>query len=517
MRKTVTILLSTLLKEKKTLVYACCILAFSCQSPYVYYSEDVNNLPQTKSEVKDTSIKHINEPIVFLADTSFSTWAHIKGMSNRMKACESSDSVLSLMTSEALLKSILHYPLNYSILSYDNPLSGVNFISKRSNLHQEFVRRKDAGDLLISYFLSSHIDLNKTCDVHDDDYSNLSAVNQLFLEYYLCSDDISQVLTKENRDSLSIHIKDCIKRRMNDEKLRSSLFLAPLLLIEETVVDDSTCNDNREQSRSQEITTVYTTFRKALRGELQDEMSPEAIYYFNNVFTQQHPYATLISSSSNKYNCHSYAWHNESTTNSVWLNSMNYSTNVFQLDKYWTNDLFVEVPSSVANGRVYYEASNPEYSHSAVVLPSGKLRSKWGAGPLMEHDLYDVPNTYLDSLETLRYFDYRDTPLLNVYTFYGDTAVLPNTSHLYYVDPYYGVANEWSVEYITNNTISPFTFVWQNGSSGGTYSLSCQEMGAYKIFVNGYYQGHHVAWGEKIVVCVGARGRYVLSVPSDEE
>ncbi|MBR3076208.1 MAG: hypothetical protein IKH11_10715, partial [Bacteroidales bacterium] len=97
------------------------------------------------------------------------------------------------------------------------------------------------------------------------------------------------------------------------------------------------------------------------------------------------------------------------------------------------------------------------------------------------------------------------TPLVNVYTFVGDNLVFPNTDHDYYSTSPSGLTNVWSAEYLNYPDQNPFVFSYYSSANGGTYRMNCQEFGAYKIYIDGYYEGNHVAWGEKLVVCVGAR------------
>lgn len=61
----------------------------------------------------------------------------------------------------------------------------------------------------------------------------------------------------------------------------------------------------------------------------------------------------------------------------------------------------------------------------------------------------------------------------------------------------------WTAEYMVDNTITPFSFFYLHNNNGGTYRFSASSYGSYKLIVEGYYQGHFVSRGEKIVTCVG--------------
>ena len=479
------------------------VLYLSCQDQLPLPEGSRPSFIVTKSSSESAELRQINKPITYLADTDFTAWTNIKGLANRFKACEIQMDTLSRMTTESLMKSILHFPLNYSILFYDDILSGVKLISHKSSLHQEFASRADAPSVLASFFCSTVIDKAKKVDTRDNDYINLTVEDRLFLEYYMCSNQIIHQLTRSAKDSLINNVEKLLEDRLLDNDLSSEISLRPLYLIDKSLRDGSEDQEENEcMSRSYSI-TVRTPFDKPLSCYHYDEMTQYWIGRYNDDAVSEHPDATFISSSTNNYNCHSYAWYDNSTSNTAWMNS--YYSSSFQLSKYWTNDVYVECDDDSDATRVYYESDPWTSDHSAIRLPSGKFRSKWGSGPVMEHDWNDVPQEYLDSLVTLRYFKVRSTPLVNVYTFVGDNLVFPNTDHDYYSTSPSGLTNVWSAEYLNYPDQNPFVFSYYSSANGGTYRMNCQEFGAYKIYIDGYYEGNHVAWGEKLVVCVGAR------------
>lgn len=104
----------------------------------------------------------------------------------------------------------------------------------------------------------------------------------------------------------------------------------------------------------------------------------------NNKYKSLYPNATYISTATKKYNCHSYAWYNQSTANAYWINDPNDNT-------FWTDGSYKwicnadggqSIPSQVPDGaKVSYGLAD----HSAVKYSTTKYRSKWGQGPLMQH------------------------------------------------------------------------------------------------------------------------------------
>lgn len=114
------------------------------------------------------------------------------------------------------------------------------------------------------------------------------------------------------------------------------------------------------------------------------ELTASQIAQRNSYVDAAYPSATRETNASRKYNCHSYAWYSQSTSNYRWINTP-------QDDKYWTDGSYRRVactacihtpPSSAPNGsKVSYVYSD----HSAIKVSSTHFRSKWGDYPRMYH------------------------------------------------------------------------------------------------------------------------------------
>jgi len=106
-----------------------------------------------------------------------------------------------------------------------------------------------------------------------------------------------------------------------------------------------------------------------------EPMSNADIANLDSYTNWKFPHATILSSSSGKYNCHSYAWYWSSTSNSAWMESPNDN-------KYWNDGSYV---STTWGTHLSY--SNDDHSGRAAPIPYnlGYTFSKWGKGPLMAH------------------------------------------------------------------------------------------------------------------------------------
>lgn len=106
---------------------------------------------------------------------------------------------------------------------------------------------------------------------------------------------------------------------------------------------------------------------------------------------------TRLSSPSTFYNCHSFAWHSYSYSNSYWINTIN---------EYLNDGVCSEI-NGIQNARAYDiivycrpVSGGYEILHSGVIeswnenVNSIKIRSKWGKAGVYSHSIVNVPEDY---------------------------------------------------------------------------------------------------------------------------
>ena len=142
------------------------------------------------------------------------------------------------------------------------------------------------------------------------------------------------------------------------------------------------CNPN-DYGYDYTLTTVYTPKGTAVIGAIIEELVTTDYNELNNYTAQNFPSATKLREPTNHYNCHSYTWYSQSTSNTVWIGVEGYEN---EQEKYWTDGSYVfiaatsgSIPSSVPNGsKVNYYSDD----HSAIKTSSTQFTSKWGAAGL---------------------------------------------------------------------------------------------------------------------------------------
>ncbi|MEW6557838.1 MAG: Ig-like domain-containing protein [Elusimicrobiota bacterium] len=159
------------------------------------------------------------------------------------------------------------------------------------------------------------------------------------------------------------------------------------------------------EERPHIFTTVYTPNGTTVNAIIftDKDFDSSEIEYWRNYVAIRYPNATIISDANNKYNCHSYAWYSQSTSNKIWINSP-------EQQKYWQDGSYskiataIGIPSGVPNDvRVTYDGDD----HSAIKYSDTHFISKWGQLPVVLHEPYDCPDEYLIGGNQLSYY-YRD-------------------------------------------------------------------------------------------------------------
>lgn len=471
---------------------ALCLLAFavSCQQQMNEVRQDIQIL-ENSTLGKSVFYTADDEPLTFLPSRDSSAWTSIGSLQGRFDACTVPQQILDNMTTEAIVESVINYPLNYLVHVYNNPLSAIDIIFANSPLHQELKSRDDASEKLAALFSQSTYGFEVKTDITDD-MKQLSYTDEIFLEYLIASEKFSKNLNADSGTLLKEAVSKKIQERLDSPTKYSIASIKPLMAIDEAnglLVMETACSEaGKIRIASTSTTTVQTPLGKTIIANINDELSASELISITNYMTSNYPNAIVRGSATNKYNSHSYVWHNQSVENDLWINAYQMDPLGLQLENYWTNDAYVSCTESEAVC-TYNHGFNQDETISSIILPNGKYLTKWGKGPLMEHDKQDCPYmTYL-----MEYFTYRDSYITNLMTINGNTTVGINEYNTYYLSPSFPELEfEWEVRYMDAAEPKPYELVEDSNGANTQYKLLCQDYGLFKINVYGKYHGHTV-------------------------
>lgn len=313
--------------------------------------------------VEDTSIDGeytISIPYDYPVQPGTNEWFALETHSDRVAVSQIPDEILTHLTTDALVESVVNYPFLTDMGAFSTPELGYAAVRDNFNGLAELEQRHDGAYKLLEYY--------NTLKNQRTDFSFLRfAAIEIALMQREFSSQLAQVL-QENTfipdENMRILFPEAnISVRLNYPKTPSG-----------NPVNTDWCYYDRSE--------MFQSDRIVINKEVLDNygLSP-------------------LRQPTTKYNCHSYAWYNQSSTNKWWIN---YPDDFMDDSYYRVNQSLV----SRNNIAVYRTSStSTEYLHSGIVAgvsqgsgtaerPPVTITSKWGVYGLYEHNIYNCPSDY---------------------------------------------------------------------------------------------------------------------------
>ena len=282
----------------------------------------------------------IDEPYEYPIEPGTDEWFAIESHAEKVEMLQIPQDVLNEMTTEALVESVVNYPYFPDMDSFSTQELGYETVRNGFNGLQELESRPDGMLCLAEYYEEQQTTRS----------SGMSYVVRRAIEITL----------EENSEEW--------ENQQNIEITRVSLPRTP----SGNQVTSSWCHYDRSEMTAGDRTEINEYVRDAYGLE---PLRPPTT----------------------KYNCHSYAWYNRSSSNLWWIDW----PDDFMEDDYYEENTGIIKSGNIAVYRM--SASSTEYLHSAVVTNVGSgsgsnppitVTSKWGNWGLYSHMLYNCPADY---------------------------------------------------------------------------------------------------------------------------
>ena len=275
------------------------------------------------------------EKFEYQVNTSSEEWSQFNTKDEMVDAVRIPHKILKAMTTEELIIAVFEYPLIINILAYNEDEIALKEFEKECDAFKELIKREDAAPVLEFYII------------------NLTEEQQL-------EKMVSKVL-------------------LNSKKIFNESFLEE----EFSIIT---------MSLTYPISgSVYTPNGSEVDVFEREEMSATLISIYNEYFIDTYPNATYVSTSTNKYNCHSYAWYSSSPQNVWWMNQSG------GVGLYMSDGSYSRVYTAYTANVIYFalgDHSMKMYDAYSNSIFNAELISKWGAGPVMIHAVNYYPYNY---------------------------------------------------------------------------------------------------------------------------
>ena len=213
--------------------------------------------------------EEVNVPREFYSVTAEDPeWAEFETTAAMRAAVHLEESVFDDLPTAEVLRAVLEYPLIGEILCFNSLQEGIERTQEHCTALRVFLKRDDAYAVL--------------------------------------------------RDAIDRNNQRRIKANLSDVDLAMTpTFLEKLTMHEGFAVE--AIDYKTRQNETQGYATVYTPRGSAVSVKTRAEASAADIARTDEYYKNKYPKATFVSSSSLRYNCHSYAWYSTSTRNPYWM------------------------------------------------------------------------------------------------------------------------------------------------------------------------------------------------------
>lgn len=466
-------------------------LLMGCQDQLALRDDSPLDEIATKAGADEYTVQ-TSERYIFPSERDFKAWTDIVSLEDRLAACEVPASTLRAMTTSALVQAALNYPLNFIYSAYNDPTVAVDIIVKNSPLHHELFSRSDAAKELLRIFEKSTIEKGRLESMTNPGESRLTYGNEMFFDYLLASRMDGGVFSQRDKEALRVIARRKLAERQSDSETYSEVSLVPLRLIAEGSSAGS-------QSRTVNYWHWYTPFGVMFNAAERTEMTDTEIWYSTWYYANNYPTdAGVLGMASNCYNGNGYAWMindptagspNSATTSNSWLEDDGSLGN--DINDLWGPTTFYEEATSSPIEKIYYLGAD----HSAIPYSGTRYISKWGSGPLMEHE-----PTYCPYPSSTRHFYHIRTSPLDSYSITGANHVSPNSNAFYswqVMNPFHRLLLSCSAENVSPAGASPQIISLSDYSC----TICCTEAGSYKITFEAKFGNTVVARSTKDIVC----------------
>ncbi|MEI2394594.1 MULTISPECIES: hypothetical protein [Paenibacillus] len=311
-----------------------------------------------------------------------SSWNELIDHTKMIEVSQIPDDTLKKLTTNELIETVLNYPLLMDIYAYDTLQQGIDVVSKTFNGIQELYQREDAPNKLIEKYQQMPV-AKDTKTVTSNQIFDLSN-----MEIILRQDEIQKKLNTSEAEKLEKEVENKYLQKQAQKNIYGLTAASSYsVLAEKQGINVGTMSSY----------TVYTPNGTAVQVDKSaEQLTSDEKKAADNYVADKYSSATLLSPATSIYNCHSYAWYSQSTTNPYWMNYPN---------AYMTDGSYYQSSSPSVGGKVYYSTAGNE--HSGVVTSLGRLTgyyvtSKWGQLGLVQHYYTTCPYYVSDS--ALRYY-----------------------------------------------------------------------------------------------------------------
>lgn len=272
----------------------------------------------------------VNEAYKYTITKNSEEWRSLSSKEARIAACKVSEDVLNSMTTDALIETIVSYPLLVDMFAYDTLDVGIKYVSEHFKGIVILEKRSDAVTSLTKYVAEKSKNDSKQKET-------------------LYAEKVLEYLRKTNISTSEARATYSYVYTLNGSSVQ--------------VINNLTWADH--------------------------DLTASEASIIQQDFCDTYTNAIVIRDENPAYNCHSYAWYSTGSTNTKWMND----PSAYMEDGSYSSHITPAAWDKIfwSNSNSIYDHSGIIYSIGGGVQNPVTVTSKWGAFGLFRHRTNDCP------------------------------------------------------------------------------------------------------------------------------
>lgn len=323
-------------------------------------------------------------------------------------ASDMPDAYATTLSTEELVEYAMNYPFLTDVYGFDSIEDGLKSFESKSGLFKELFSRKDGLEKLIYKYKEIECDYDEVVKTDDITESNYDAV--LFIEEYVgdhfdeVSDDLAEIFIDEfaeNYDEMPDELAESDISMSMYHVMEESLGHIPKEAVPENIENDIVLGERMGASFTKGKSAKcamcggkgyngtqsiqgknISCFKHNSAGNTSSYTSTTKSYCKNYNWT-------YVRGGTAKYNCHSYAWYNTSSSNSLWIDN---PYKIYTDTKYYTKWRIPMVDPKAGSREIFLNSDGLQ--HSAILNSTKVCTSKLGHLGVVRASVQDIKTFY---------------------------------------------------------------------------------------------------------------------------
>ena len=164
-----------------------------------------------------SNLEEINEPYDYPIKPGSEEWKQFQSHKEMINACQIPEDLLKRLSTDALVETVINYPLYGDFLAYNNMNQGFENIKSTFNGIQELITRPDSGsELLSKYIKYDVISYCKSCSLEEQ---GKYAFDLNYIELLFSQPEILNTLTPQEHNRLNSEVLYKFNQEIEDNNI----------------------------------------------------------------------------------------------------------------------------------------------------------------------------------------------------------------------------------------------------------------------------------------------------------